>query len=676
MRYLVAAVVLLAALAAAKITPITEVNAEFLAKQRDVLRILWYYDQPIMSVEELEMMKNWKIEDNVSHFKDQELLKTFLKWWEHEHFIPRGAPFTLYYIKHMEQTKMIFDVLYSATDYDTFHKTALWMRDHMNQPMFLYAFRAAVLNRPETKGMMLPPAYELTPELFVHADVIQKAMDADMMGMTYKEDPYVIWDNRTVEPLGDDLEEMLAYFREDVGLNNYYTYLALRYPTFMAPANYSHMEHEKLRGEMFFVHLDQLLRRYNTERLALRMTPVEEIDFEEPIETSYYPEIRMLNGKEAIYRPTCAKIGDLTKTKVRDVLNYDMRIREAIDRGYVLDEMLRKRFLNDEEGMTILGSIIEGNGESVNKKLYGSLYEKMLNLVARSFDHRIKDKASQSVLEMIETMRRDPMYYRIIKTILGIPERFKENLPAYTKHDIEETGLKITSVTMDKLITYFDEFEFPLVNVLKASSVQDSMKKKVVVKQQRLNHKPFSYRIAVNSDKDEHIFVRTYMAPRFDHMGREMNFEGLTKYFFLLDWFDTKVHAGENTIERNSKDMKIYTSKVPTFEDLLHRVGDALTNVRPFYKGDESVRHLQFPQRLALPKGSREGMPFKIFVVVTHCSGKMDDSWFVNCWDKKPVTFPIDRKVMDFDLDVPNTHFEDVMVFHRTWDDTVTSVTV
>lgn len=136
------------------------------------------------------------------------------------------------------------------------------------------------------------------------------------------------------------------------------------------------------------------------------------------------------------------------------------------------------------------------------------------------------------------------------------------------------------------------------------------------------------------------------------------------------------VHAGEHTIERSSKDIKMFSTKAPTFDELQRRVGDAITSVRPFYKGDETVRHLGFPQRLALPKGSRDGMPLKLFVSVTRCATKVDDDWFMKCWDKNAVMFPFDRKVMDFDVeDAPNMHFENVMVFHRAWDDATTVAT-
>lgn len=69
--------------------------------------------------------------------------------------------------------------------------------------------------------------------------------------------------------------------------------------------------------------------------------------------------------------------------------------------------------------MTILGSIIEGNGESLNKKLYGSLYDTMLALVARSFDHGIKDGVSSRRGENLLHKRNAVFLYGLSQATKG-----------------------------------------------------------------------------------------------------------------------------------------------------------------------------------------------------------------------------------------------------------------
>lgn len=62
------------------------------------------------------------------------------------------------------------------------------------------------------------------------------------------------------------------------------------------------------------------------------------------------------------------------------------------------------------------------------------------------------------------------------------------------------------------------------------------------VRQQRLNHKPFTVTINAVSDKQTEVLVRMYLGPKFDSKGKLFKLNENRLNFFELDEF---VHTSE-----------------------------------------------------------------------------------------------------------------------------------
>lgn len=77
--------------------------------------------------------------------------------------------------QHYEEAVCFFRVLYSAKDFDTFYNFAVWARFHVNEHMYAYALAVAVMHRPDTKNIRLPPLYEVVPHYFFNEKVLHKA---------------------------------------------------------------------------------------------------------------------------------------------------------------------------------------------------------------------------------------------------------------------------------------------------------------------------------------------------------------------------------------------------------------------------------------------------------------------------------------------------------------------
>jgi hypothetical protein len=101
-------------------------------------------------------------------------------------------------------------------------------------------------------------------------------------------------------------------------------------------------------------------------------------------------------------------------------------------------------------------------------------------------------------------------------------------------------GVTIDSVDIDKLITYFDYFDIDLDNVVSVKTQEDGQFIDYRARHTRLNHKPFTYKIDVTSDKTTDVYVRVFLGPKYDHLGRELNINDRRHYFVELDRFPYK----------------------------------------------------------------------------------------------------------------------------------------
>ncbi|XP_046991407.1 hexamerin-like [Schistocerca americana] len=666
---------LLAALVVVTAVPHSEPDKEFLEKQRKLIRLFYHVQQPTIIKEEQEIAKSYKPIEHLDNYQYKDKVEVFWKYYVDYGFLPRGEVFSIYYEKNFYQAKALFELFYYAKDFDTFYKTAVWAKEHLNQGLFVYSYTVAVLHREDTKYVTLPAPYEIYPQLFVNAEVIQKAYDARLRDVeSSRKEPYIFYANYSGFPVANNPEELVSYFTEDVGLNSFFAYLHYKSPFWLNPSNYS-IPVFKHRGAGFFFLLQQLLARYYLERLSNNLPDVKPIDYTRPVQTGYYPELRLQNGIEAPVRPEGVYPYNFDSLYVERIQNYERRIRDAIDFGYAYgcsQHDFEKFNLREKDVTDIIGNIIEGNAESVNYEFYGSIYRYIISLFGHIADPFHKYGTPASVLEQPETQLRDPVYYRIAKRILSFFYQYKNKLPPYTRSDLELPGVAIESISFDKLVTYFDNFDIELNNALSFSKPEEGDKFNFVARQYRLNHKPFYYQLKVKSDKEIDSVVRVFIGPKYDAYGRELTLEERRPYYFLLDEFNQKLSAGENEIRRSSKEFPLFAKEAPRHSDLYYSTVGAIKGENKFFL-DEFRSHFGFPQRLALPRGTRSGLPLSVFAIVTPAVQGSEHP-FLPFGDNQAGGFPFDRRVVAYEFDVPNVYSSETFVVHRRLEDISSTV--
>lgn len=140
-------------------------------KQKEVLHLLSKVHEPNRFKNQIELGSKFEMEFNNLSFKDATPARSLMKMFANGKLLPRGAIFTLFNDAHRAEMILLFEALYFANDWDSFLATACWARDRLNEGMFVYAMSVAVLHREDCRGIVLPPAYETYPHLFVNSQV-------------------------------------------------------------------------------------------------------------------------------------------------------------------------------------------------------------------------------------------------------------------------------------------------------------------------------------------------------------------------------------------------------------------------------------------------------------------------------------------------------------------------
>jgi len=681
----------------------------YLKWYKDVLRLFKYVHQPTHFKDHVDIAKDWHIENHLHAYTKPEVVKEFLHFY-HMGMLPKDQIFSVFYDYQLKQAIALFKIFYYAKDFETFYKTACWARYHMNQGMFLYSFSVALIHRHDTYKMVLPPIYEIYPYYFFNTEVIHKAQYYKQMWNTgvQHEHAYMIYSNYTGSYMNVHPEQSMSYFTEDIGVNAYYYYYNLYRPFWLNSEEYQLMTY--YRGEEFYYFYQQFLARYYLERLSNDFGEIGDYDYNDAFETGYYPSLCYPNGMKFPERPNWAYFFSnyynyqqsysfkgkypYSYTLVKD---YERRIRDAIDAGFVYTEDGSKINLFEPHGFNVLGNIIEGNPHSTNTRFYGYLQIFARHLLGYSFQPLHEYKVAPSALEHFETSLRDPAFWMLFKRMILYFQKYKYYLPHYTYDELVYPGVKVEGLEVDRLLTYFDYFDADVTNAVYMNENEwEHNNFEVHARQYRLNHKPFTYKIKVTSEKATQAVVRLFIGPKYDEYGRFITIDENRMNFVEFDRFKYDLKVGQNMIVRDSHKI-YYGSDRTSYKQLYQWVMSGMTGDDFMVHGSEM--YYAFPNRFLLPKGKYGGQVYQFYVMVSpykahdisgHTYQKLHQKHYqvseksygheyeyfkypmvglgVQAFDDYPLGYPFDRPINEQYFYVPNAYFQDVVIYHKHMD--------
>nr|CAD7568052.1 unnamed protein product [Timema californicum] len=422
-------------LAAAKSTR-GEVPADkdFLIKQKEILRLFNKVHEPNRFKEQMEIGKIYEPSNNLNRYKNPAPVKKLVRLCTNNSLLPRGKIFTLFNDKHRNEMVLLFESFLFSQDWETFYKTACWARDRINEGQFIYALTVAVLHREDTKGVVLPPSYEIYPHLYVNSEVIHAAYKAKM-----RQEPAVVRMNFTGTIRNP--EQRVAYLGEDIGLNSHHAHWHMDFPFWWKPEEYG-VEKDR-QGELFYYMHHQLIARFDLERLSNDLPFVKPLGWNQKIVDGFYPQTTYRVGGEFPARPDNFEFQDLQNIKIKDLMDYDRRIREAIHQQAVYTVNGDYYSLNDSTGINTLGQIMEPSCGSKHREYYGALHNYGHILLGQITDPKGKFDMPPGVMEHFETATRDPAFFRLHKHIDNLFKLHKDLLPPYSRDEVSQ-GQSIT----------------------------------------------------------------------------------------------------------------------------------------------------------------------------------------------------------------------------------------
>lgn len=265
----------------------------------------------------------------------------------------RREPFSIFVPWHRKLSGRLIDIFLGMRNVDDLQSVAAYARDRVNPFLFNYALSVALLHRPDTQGLDLPNFMETFPEKYVDSSVFAKAREEATLVPTGSRMPIEIPRDYTASDLEE--EHRLAYFREDLGVNLHHWHWHLVYPF----EGRRDVVAKDRRGELFYYMHQQIIARYNVERMCNKLSRVERyIDWKAPIKEAYFPKLDSLVGSRSwparVSNTTIQNLNrsvDQIKLDVDDLIRWRDRIFDAIHSGFVRTEDGQQLELREVNGI-------------------------------------------------------------------------------------------------------------------------------------------------------------------------------------------------------------------------------------------------------------------------------------------------------------------------------------
>ncbi|XP_072934080.1 phenoloxidase subunit 1-like [Epargyreus clarus] len=576
--------------------------------------------------------------------------------------LPFNDHFSLFIPKHRDMAGRLISILMGMRNLEDLQSLCAYCQLHINPYLFNYCLSVAILHRDDTKGLNIPTYAETFPDKFMDPKVFRKARETSNTVTEGNRMPLMVPQNYTASDL--EPEQRVAYFREDIGVNLHHWHWHLVYP--FEPADPKNIVNKDRRGELFYYMHEQIVARYNVERMCNKLKRVTRYsNFKEPIDEGYFPKLDSYVASRS-WPPRFAgsvirdinRPANLIQIEVSQLENWKIRFEEAVREMAVLLPNGKKMKLNEETGIDVLGNIMESSVISVNRSYYGDLHNMGHVFLAYCHDPDNSNLELNGVIGDSGTAMRDPVFYRWHAFVDDLFQEYKNKLPPYTNDKLVFPGVQVSSITLEaprganKLSTQWEQSQLDL-----GRGMDFTPRGSLLARFTHLQHDEFTYKIDVNNTSGKGVTgtVRIFMAPTKDQDGNQLSFNDQRRLMIELDKFSKPIPAGKSSFSRKSTQSSVTIPHERTFRN---------QGARPADPGTAAGAEFDFcgcgwPHHLLIPKGTAEGYPVVVFVMISNweqdkvqqdISGACNDAAsYCGIRDRK---YP-DRRAMGFPFDRP-----------------------
>ena len=475
--------------------------------------------------------------------------------------------------------------------------------------------------------------------------------------------------------MGD--EAALDWFREDAAANAHHERWHVVYPFAGIPNPDDPFGPPMLKdrqGELFMYMHEQMLARYDAERLCAGLDAVEPLfDFMAPLAQGYAPEIPRFDRREPD-----SLMSDSTQFDPTTLATWDGRLFGDVLRS---DATLRRR---DGSGVVatpdLIGSTVEADIGSTDASHYGSLHNMGHVTIAFIPDPNNPGFQRGGVMQSTSVAIRDPIFWRWHRHVDDLlfgwqelqPEQSFDDAPdVLLRNRLEEDGqgegagdgdpvepdgaspdlALVLDETIDGDAATFGEQHFggdrwsvdPTDTGVATDELVTTMRRRDLgdFTMSYLDHPDYHYflRVENRSDEERTVTVRLFLAPEAWVEER--------RHWIELDKFQHTLAPGRNVIPRSSKLSSV--ARKPA-----SRPGDPPPPPEEGF--DPNYCDCGWPYHLLLPRGSEDGVGFRLLAVLTdwdldrvEVEGKCGSMSFCGKRDKaypdrRPMGYPFDRR--------------------------------
>lgn len=448
------------------------------------------------------------------------------------------------------------------------------------------------------------------------------------------------------EPSATPPEDRVSFWREDPLVNEHHEHWHLVYPLGGRPSQGGVMDLGDRHGELFAYMHEQMLARYDAERLAVHLQRVAAFaDYAAPIAEGYDPGSLKLwdGGAWSVFapRPAGAAWSDLTgpfASRPGATIQAQQRFYEAMTEAAKTHSFSRLAppvavtidNLGDAEEANPNSPDYHGNGNPANYQVYGNHHnDGHIHFMAWN------NQAPYGVMGQTATAVRDPVFLRWHKEVDSVYQTYQNTLAPYDfstgprvriRKSADGSGAASPDIQLLRIpgsgpvdegavaaalfggtgrlpdgVEATDELRTEMRQ--RQVELEDAQGNPVEVTIEYLSHEDFLYAFRVENlaGTPQNLAVRVFLAPETEVEDRTAWVE--------MDRFTYQLTGPSGVIVRRSDDSSVV--RKPALKP-----ADLEPTDEPSPKTEQQPWcDCGWPYTLLLPRGTAEGMPFRLYVM-------------------------------------------------------------
>lgn len=497
-----------------------------------------------------------------------------------------------------------------------------------------YALMVFITHHPLGRRLPIPPLEEREPERLKPSRTVEEAGRIAATG---------------VVALGAfGAEAKLDFYREDIDANEHHDRWHVVYPFSGHPdaTNPGTRIANDRQGELFMYMHEQMLARYDAERLSAGLAKVTPLaNFNAPLFEGYQPNLPSYDN-----RPPNSLLSRSTwQTSVGRLSNFD----QAIFTDLVKKNVNGRPVTND-----LIGASVEASIGSANPQKYGSLHNQGHMLIGLIPDGQPSAAQQGGVMVSPDVAIRDPIFYRWHRHVDDLSFQWQERQDPQTFNDAPDVTIRDNDIIVcgsgdvagDPQSFGDDRFGGARFDQPAGSPATEVLETRIRTRQvagfqvRYLDHDDFTYFIRVRNDENsaKKVTLRIFLVPQ--------QWAEERRQWMELDKFQVDLGPSQKAVFARPSRLSSVVRKPA------RRPGDPVPPREP--GADPNYCDCGWPYHLLLPSGNAAGLDCFLMVMATdwnvdrvEVDGKCGSMSYCG---KKDAAYP-DKRLMGYPFDRPWT---------------------